>query len=72
MPENWIIRFASIVALMTVSGLCWNLVSLKLLRRRGTEEVTAKKQAAEQAAMFSLIVAFSFMLFMLSLASLFL
>ena len=72
MTENAIIRTLSVIALMLVTGFTWFSARLACLQKKGIEKDSAKKQAGLEARKASMVAAFFYMLFMVSLAGLFL
>ncbi len=72
MPESSIIRAISVIAVMLVVGFGWFPIALSRLKKKGVEEAAARSQAKLQAKKFSMMAAFLYMVFMLSLVRLFL
>lgn len=57
---------------MLVVGFGWFPISLSRLKKKGVEEAAARSQAKLEAKKFSMLAAFAYMVFMLSLVRLFL
>lgn len=72
MPENSIIRMVSVLVVMVVVGFISFSLGVSRLKKKGTEEAAARKQAGLQAKKHSVIAGFLYMVFMVSLVSLFL
>ena len=72
MPENSILRAVSVIAIMLLTGFTWLPVRLAWLKKRGMEKHSAKKQAALEAKKASIVAAFLYVVFMVSLVQLFL
>jgi hypothetical protein len=72
MPESSLIRAISVVVVMLIIGYGWFPIGFSRLKKKGTEESAARKQAKLQAKKYSIIGAFLYMVFMLSLVQLFL
>ncbi len=71
MPESPIIRFLSVLVVMLVCGLAWYGIALAQFKRAGMEASAARAKAAEQAKRSSLVAVFLYLVFMVSLAGLF-
>jgi len=72
MPENSIIRMVSVIAVMLIVGFISFPLGLSRLKKQGVEESAARKQAKLQAKKHSVVAGFLYMVFMVSLVSLFL
>ena len=66
-----ILRLVSVLLVMLVVGLGWFRISLSRLKRTGAQESQTRPKAAQQAKKLSLIVAFLYMVAMVSVAGLF-
>ena len=72
MPESSLIRFLSVLVVMLAVGFGWFPIGLSRLKGKGVEEVAARNQAKLEAKKYSMMAAFVYMVFMLSLVRLFL
>ncbi len=72
MPENTIIRILSVLLVMGVVGFVSFPLMVSRLKKKGVEEAAARKQAMLRAKTHSVVAAFLYMVFMVSLVSLFL
>jgi len=72
MPENSIIRAASVIIVMLVFGFGWYAIALSRLKGAGVEAAAAKIKASTQAKYVALLAAFLYLLSMISIARLFL
>jgi len=72
MPESSIIRAISVIVVMLVVGFGWFPIGFSRLKKKGVEEDAARKQAKLEAKKYSILGAFFYMIFMLSLVRLFL
>lgn len=72
MPENSIIRMLSVLAVMTAAGFISYPILMARLKKQGVEEAAAQKQSHLQAKKNSVIAGFLYMVFMVSLVSVFL
>ena len=72
MPESSIIRGITVIVVMLIVGFGWFPIGLSRLKKKGVEEAAARSQAKLEAKKFSMIAAFLYMLFMISLVRLFL
>ena len=72
MPDNSILRAVSVIAMMLLAGFTWLPVRLAWLQKKGMEKDSAQKQAGLEARKASVVAAFLYMVFMVSLVRLFL
>jgi uncharacterized membrane protein YidH (DUF202 family) len=69
---NSVLRIVSVIAVMLVVGYGSSIIGTARLKKQGVEAATARKQAGQAAKKHSVIAAFLYMVFMVSLVSLFL
>ncbi|TVR67325.1 MAG: hypothetical protein EA427_14140 [Spirochaetaceae bacterium] len=72
MPESSIIRFLSVMVVLSVVGFGWYYIGFARLKRKGMDETAARKQANQEARKYSLIATFLYMVAMVSVVGLFL
>ena len=71
MPENSIVRFVSVIAVMLIFGFGWYGISLSRFKKQGMDEAAAKQKAGLQARLCAILAVFIFLLSMISIASIF-
>ena len=72
MTENSIVRMITVLAVMIVVGFVSFPIQVSRLKKAGTEDAAARKQASLQAKKHSVIAGFLYMVFMVSLVQVFL
>lgn len=71
MPESPVIRSLSVLAVMLLFGTGWYGIALAKLKRAGMAAPAARSKAAAQARHVSLVAAFLYLVFMVSVARFF-
>lgn len=68
---NSIVRMASVIAVMLVVGYGSSMIGTARLKKQGLEAAEARKKALPASRKHAVIAAFLYMVFMVSLAGLF-